>query len=219
MTAITLNGVDWTPSNYLPQDCIIDFVPRFREQMETFQETQEDNATEVTVFVEILNQEGLWKLTKDCEWAPFKAKVEEIADGVKWFATFRGSVWEDDSRTPEKNTKIKVMFDLSGGHPKVKFPVTHVTVRIVDREPFPLGLIRNKEWETLERCMNLVLKGWKWSATLRNQPWTNDDRKPCENDEIQIKLAKCEDTLQTVQVFVKVGSEGSQIVHLHVGRE
>jgi hypothetical protein len=67
--------------------------------------------------------------------------------------------------------------------------------------------------------MNLVLKGWKWTAILRNQPWTNDDRKPCENDEIQIRLAKCGDTLQTVQVFVKVGSESSRILHLHVGME
>jgi hypothetical protein len=80
-------------------------------------------------------------------------------------------------------------------------------------------LVRNKEWENFERCMNLILKGWKWTATLRGKPWMNDDRKPCDRDEIQIILEKCGPTLKTVQVFVKVGSDGSQIVHLHEGRE
>jgi hypothetical protein len=171
MTAITLNGVDWTPSNYIPQDCIVDFVPRWREQLDIPADTQEDNAAELTVFVNILDQERVWKLTKGCEWASFKARVDEVADGTKWSAIFNGQIWDNDSRTPQKNTKILVNFDLPGGSPKVKFPVTHVSVKIVDRDPFPLGLIRNKEWETLERCLNLILKGWKWSAFLRDQPW------------------------------------------------
>jgi hypothetical protein len=57
MTAITLSGVDWTPSNYLPQDCIIDFVPRFREQLDIPPEIQEDQSNEVTVFMDLLDQE------------------------------------------------------------------------------------------------------------------------------------------------------------------
>jgi hypothetical protein len=68
MTAITLNGVDWTPSNYLPQKCIIDFVPRFKEQPEVPKEIKEDEANELTVIANILDQERVWKLKKDSEW-------------------------------------------------------------------------------------------------------------------------------------------------------
>jgi hypothetical protein len=219
MTAITMNGVDWTPSNYLPQDCIIDFVPRFREPLDDLKTTEEDDTNEVTVFVNVLDQERVWRLKKDNEWSSFKERVDEIADDVKWSAMFNGQIWEDDSRRPEKNTKIMVDFELPGGSPKVKLPVTHVTVKIQDREPFPLTVVRNKEWEEFQRCMNLFLKGWSWTATLRGHPWENDDRVQFENDEIQIKLAKCGPVLKTVQVFVRVGSDGSQIVHLHEGRE
>jgi hypothetical protein len=220
MTAITMNGVDWTPSNYLPQNCTIDFVPRFRESLDDLTpKNEEEAANEVQVYVNILDQERVWRLKRDNEWNSFKSRVEEIADNTKWYATFNGQAWEDDSRKPEKNTKIMVNFDLPGGSPKVKLPVTYVSVRIIDREPFPLTLVRNKEWENFQRCMNLVLKGWNWSATLRDQPWTNDDRKPCDGDEIRISLEKCGPVLKTVQVFVKVGSDGSQIVHLQEGRD
>jgi hypothetical protein len=219
MTAITMNGVDWTPSNYLPQDCIIDFVPRFRESLEDLETNTKDDTNEVTVFVSILDQERVWKLMRDKEWSSFKSKVDEIADDVKWTAIFDAQPWVDDSRAPTKNTKIMVNFDLPGGSPKVKLPVTHVSVKIQDRGPFPLTVVRNREWEYFQRCMNLVLKGWSWKALLRGHLWENEDRVPCENDEIQIKLAKCVPELTTVQGFVKVGSDDSQIVHLHEGRD
>jgi hypothetical protein len=128
VTAITMNGVDWTPSNYLPQDCIIDFVPRFRERLEELEVSQEPAANEVQVFVNIPEQEMVWRLKLDNEWNDFKARVDEIADDAKWFATFDGQIWENDSRKPDKESKIMVVFDLPGGSPKVKLPVAHVTV-------------------------------------------------------------------------------------------
>jgi hypothetical protein len=206
MTAITMNGVDWTPSNYLPQNCIIDFVPRFRESLDDLTpKTEEEAANEVQVYVNILDQERVWNLKKDNEWNSFKSRVDEIADDVKWTATFDARPWIDNSRAPAKNTKIMVNFDLPGGSPKVKLPVTHISVKIQDRDPFPFTVVRNK--------------GCTWKAFLRGHLWENDDRVPCENDEIQIKLAKCGPELKTIQVFVKVGSDGSQILHLHEGRE
>jgi hypothetical protein len=188
MTAITLNGTDWIPSNYLPQDCVIDFVPRYKESLDIPEELKE-NANDVTVFVNILDQERVWKLLKGNEWESFKSRVDEIADDVKWAATFDAQPWLDETRTPTKNTRIMVNFELPGGSPKVKLPVTHITVRIQNRDPFPLTVVPNKEWENFEKCMNLVPNGWSWKATLRGQPWENDDRVPCENDEIQINLA------------------------------
>jgi hypothetical protein len=219
MTAITMNGVDWTPSNYLPQDCIIDFVPRFRESLDDQETAQEPAANEVQVFVNILDQERVWRLKLDNDWYVFKAIVDAMADEWNWFATFNGQIWVDGSRCPEKKTKIMVVFDLPGGSPKVKLPVAHVTVRIQDRDPFPLTIVQNKEWGNFQKCINLILTGWSWTATLRGQPWTNDDRVPIEGDEIQITFAKCGPILKTVQGFVKVGAEASQIVHLHEGRE
>jgi hypothetical protein len=180
MTAITMNGADWIPSNFLPQNCIIDFVPRFRESLDDLTPSNEEEAAnEVQVFVNILDQERIWRLKKDNEWNSFKSRVDEIADGTKWSATFGGQLWWDDTRKPEKNTKIMVNFDLPGGSPKAKFPVTHISVRIHDRDPFPLTVARNKEWPNFQRCMNLVLKGWSWKAYLRGSPWENEDRVPC----------------------------------------
>jgi hypothetical protein len=217
-TAITFNGKDWTPSNFLPQDCVIDFVPRWKESSEEAPPLEE-SSNETQVFVSILDQERLWKLSRGNEWNSFKSRMDEIADNTEWSASFDGQIWNDDSRIPSRNTKIMVNFNLPGGSPKVKLPVTHITVRIQDKDPFPLTVVRNKEWVNFEKCMNLVLQGWHWKAILRGQPWENDDRKPCENDEIQILLEKCGPKLETVQVFVRVGSGGSQIVHLHKGRE
>jgi hypothetical protein len=222
LTAITLNGVDWTPSNFLPQNCIIDFVPRFREQSEIPKEEKEDSTNEVTVFVNILDQERVWKLKKDSEWSSFKSRVDEIADDVKWSVMFNGQIWDDDSRSPTKNTKIMVNFELLGGEPprRLNLLSTHITLKIDDRDPFPLGLIRGKEWENFKQCMDLIFKGCCWSAFLRGQLWMNDDRKPLGHDGIQIRLAKLREPVQkAVQVFVKVGTGSSQIVHLQAGRE
>jgi hypothetical protein len=150
----------------------------------------------------------------------FKERVDEIANDVKWSAVFDGRIWEDDSRTPEKNTTITVNLDLPGGEPPRRLPVTHVQVKIDDRDTFPLGLIRGNEWDNFERCMDLILKKWGRTATLRGDPWTDDERKPLENDEIQVKLARLRIPVQeTVQVFVKIGTANSQIVHLQVGNE
>jgi hypothetical protein len=107
MTAITLNGVDWTPANFLPQDCIIDFIPRFQNQVEETIPEEANSKSEVTVFVDLLNQIRVWKLKTGFEWKSFSERVNAIVDD-KWTATFGGQIWEDDSRTPEKNTTITI---------------------------------------------------------------------------------------------------------------
>jgi hypothetical protein len=106
---------------------------------------EEDTQSEVTVFVNLLDRERVWKLKRGSEWNSFKERVGEIADDVKWSAIFHGQSWEDDSRTPEKNTRITVNLDLPGGEPVRRFPSTHVMVRIDSRDPFPITLIRGDE--------------------------------------------------------------------------
>jgi hypothetical protein len=55
---------------------------------------------------------------------------------------------------------------------------------------------------------------------LRGEPWTDDERKPLENDVVQVILAHLRVSVQrTVQVFVKIGTANSQIVPLQVGNE
>jgi hypothetical protein len=113
-----------------------------------------------------------------------------------------------------------VNFELPEGSPKMKLPIIYVLVTIDDREPFPLDLIKDKEWENFQRCMNLIMKNWTWTAFLKGEKWCNDDRKPKDHDEIQVTLAKLRDPVQkAVQVFVKTGSDSTQITHLQVGRE
>jgi hypothetical protein len=128
MNCITLNGVDWTPSNFIPQDGVIDFISRFQEQPMEAEVIEEESKSELTVFVNFLDQTRVWTLTKDFEWSSFKAKVDEVADDVKWHAVFGGAIWEDDSRTPEKNTTITVNLELPGGEPPRRIPSTHVWV-------------------------------------------------------------------------------------------
>jgi hypothetical protein len=159
MNCITLNGVDWTPANFLPQDCIIDFVPRFQNQPEESSPEEEDSKSELTVFVNMLDQVRVWKLKKGFEWSSFRDHINEIADDINWTATFGGQICEDDSGTPEKNTTITVNMELPGGEPPRRLPSTHVQVKINDREPFPLGLIRGSEWDNFRRCMNRIERG------------------------------------------------------------
>jgi hypothetical protein len=221
MTAITLNGVGWTPANFIPQDCINDFVPRFQNQVEeTIPEEEEESKSEVTVFVDLLDQVRIWKLKTGFEWRSFSDRVNEIAGEHKWSASFGGQIWEDDSRTPEKNTTITIDMELPGGEPPRRLPSTHVQVRIDERDPFPLGLTRGKEWTNFRQCMDLILKKWVWTASLRGTPWIDDERKPNEGDTIQVNLWRQRTpVLQTVQVFVKIGSGSSQIAHLEIGNE
>jgi hypothetical protein len=220
MNCITLNGVDWIPTNFIPQNCVIDFVPRFQTQSEIPKEEEEDANGELMVSVNLLDQIRVWKSKTGFEWSSFKGRVDEIADGIKWSEVFGGKIWEDDSRTPEKNTTITVNMELPGGDPPRRLPSTQVQVRIEDREPFPLGLIRGNEWDNFRKCMNLVLKMWSWTAMLRGEPWTDNERKPLENDEIQVRLTRLRAPIQgAVHVFVKIGTANSQIVHLQVGNE
>jgi hypothetical protein len=188
---MTLNSEDWTPANYIPQDCVIDFVSRWQEQSPQPREErpEEDLKNEFTIFVDFFDQTRVWKLTKSFEWSSFRSRVDEIADVIKWNAVFGGAIWEDDSRTPEKNTTVTVNLDLPGGEPPRNIPSTHVWVRIDDREPFQLGLLRGNEWNHFQRCVSMLLKKWPWTTFLRGQPWINDERKPMENDEIQISIA------------------------------
>jgi hypothetical protein len=65
--------------------------------------------------------------------------------------------------------------------------------------------------------LDLILKKWDWSATLRGMPWEDDERKPVENDEIQVTLRKPEPP--SVQVFVAVRMLKSRILHLQLGQE
>jgi hypothetical protein len=68
--------------------------------------------------------------------------------------------------------------------------------------------------------MDLILKKWVWNASLRGTPWIDDERKPNEGDTIQVNLWRLRTPVQqTVQVFVKVGTGSSQIVHLEIGNE
>jgi hypothetical protein len=114
--------MEWTPANFTPQDCIIDFVPRFQNQTEETIPEEEDAKSEVTVFVDLLNQTRVWKLKKGFEWKSFSERVNAIVD-TKWSATFDGQISEDDSRTPEKNTTITINMELPGGEPPKTAPV------------------------------------------------------------------------------------------------
>jgi hypothetical protein len=108
-------------------------------------------------------------LKRAFEWSSFKELADEIADDVKWSAIFGGQIWEDDSRTPEKNTTITVNLDLPGGEPPRRLPSTHVQVGIDDRDPLPPGLIRGSERDNFRRCIDLILKKWSWTASLRGE--------------------------------------------------
>jgi hypothetical protein len=95
-----------------------------------------------------------------------------------------------------------------------------VTVRIDNREPFPLEVTVENEWEVFKHCMNSVMKNWVWTAFLRGKPWSNDERKPANGEEIQVQLWRVRVPVQkAVQVFVQVGSGKTQITHLAEGNE
>jgi hypothetical protein len=151
MTCVTLNGKDWTPSNFIPQDSVIDFVPRFPAEVPGKPESQvEESKNEVPVFVDLLDHTRVWKLTRGFEWASFKPLVAEIADGVKWNAIFGGAIWCGETRAPEKNMTISVNLELPGAGPPRRIPTTHLWVQIEGRPKFPLGPLRGQEWNQIE---------------------------------------------------------------------
>jgi hypothetical protein len=153
-------------------------------------------------------------LLKGQEWFQFQKMMNNLMRNEEWEAGFDGHPWRDNSRIPEKGTRIVVQIKKEESSDHIR-QCTQIYVSILGQSTKNWYLEQGQESVQFEEKMRRTIRETDWAAWLGNKRWEDDSWIPNSGSTVCIDRSTDRCAKQDkIPVIVHVGNKSGETIFI-----